>query len=74
METSSSLPPIAPIFNVTLESLFIDPDKLLRLLRSLDPQKFHDDYGISITMITLCDEAIIEPLCMIYRKCLETGV
>ena len=74
VETSSYLPPIAPKCNVTLESLFIDPDKLLRLLRSLDPQKSHGDDGISITMIKLCDEAIIEPLCMIYRKCLETGV
>ena len=29
VETSSSLPPIAPKCYVTLESLFIDPDKLL---------------------------------------------
>ena len=74
VEISSSLPSIASKCHVTLKSLFIDPDKLLRLLLSLNPQKSHGDDGISIAMIKLCDEAFIGPLCMIYRKCLETGV
>ena len=57
---------LVPKCNVTIESLSIDRNKLLRLIRSSDPQKSHGDDGISINMIKLCNESIIKPLCMIY--------
>ena len=65
---------LIPKCNVTKESLSIDPKKLLPLIRSLDPQKFHGDDGISIKLIKLCDESGIKPVCMKYKKCIETGV
>ena len=74
IETSSSLSMLVPKCNVTIESLSIDPNKLLRLIRSLDPKESHGDDGISINMIKLCDESIIKPLCMIFKKFMETGV
>ena len=40
----------------------------------MDPQKSHGDDNISINMIKLCDESVIKPLCMIYEKCIESGV
>ena len=74
IETSSSLPMLVSKCNVTIESLSIDPNKLLRLIRSLDRQKSHGDDGISINIIKLCDESIIKPHCMIYTKFMKTGV
>ena len=47
--------------------------KVLNIIRSLDANKAHGCDNISISMIKICDSAVMEPLCMIYEKCLETG-
>ena len=46
----------------------------LNIIRSLDTKKAHGCDDISISMIEICDSAIVEPLCLIFEKCLETGV
>ena len=37
------------------------------------PSKAHGCDNISIAMSKICDFTIVEPLCMIFEKCLETG-
>ena len=43
------------------------------IIRSLDPEKAHGWDDISINMIKLCDVAIVNPLYLTYKKCLDTG-
>ena len=51
----------------------IDRQKVVKLIRALDSSKAHGCDNISIAMIKICDIAIVEPLCMIFEKCLTTG-
>ena len=52
----------------------VDRVKVLSLIRSLDSNKAHGWDGISAHMIKLCDSSIVEPLCIIFDKCLEAGI
>ena len=53
--------------------LRIDRQKVVKLIRALDSSKAHGCDNIAIAMIKICDIAIVEPLCMIFEKCLTTG-
>ena len=46
---------------------------MTKLIRALDPSKAHDCDNIPIAMTKICDSMIVEPLCMIFEKCLVTG-
>ena len=72
--TGSTLPTLLPRCNPLLHGLPIDRGKVLKLIRSLDSKKAHGCDEISIMMIKICDSLIVEPLCLIFEKCLETGV
>ena len=41
---------------------------------ALNSSKAHGWDGISAHMIKLCDSALLEPLCLIFERCLETGI
>ena len=43
------------------------------MIRSLDSKKAHGCDDLSIAMLKICDFAIVEPLSLIYEKCLESG-
>ena len=47
---------------------------MLRIIRSLDTKKAHGCDGISVSMIKICDNSIVDPLCCIFERCLETGI
>ena len=51
----------------------ITGEKILHIIRSLDPKKAHGWDDLSINMIKLCDIEIVKPLYLTYMKCLETG-
>ena len=57
-----------------LQSIHVGREKILNIIRSLDTKKAHGCDDISISMIKICDSAIVEPLYLIFEKCLETGV
>ena len=71
---SSTLPNFQPTCNALLQSLDIDREKVTKLIRALDTTKAHGCDEISISMIKICDTSIVEPLCLIFEKCLETGI
>ena len=60
--------------SATTYSLEIDKEKVLRIIRALRLKKAHCCDDISISMIKMCDTSIVEPLCLIFEKCLEIGV
>ena len=46
----------------------------LKLMRSLNINKAHGHDDISITMIKVCDKAVLEHLSIIYKNCIDTGI
>ena len=71
--TGSTIPTFLPQCDEILQDLIIDREKVLQLIRSLNSNKAHGWDGISAHMIKLCDSSIVEPLCLIFEKCIETG-
>ena len=72
-QNNSALPRFFSRCNTVLENIEIDPSKVLKIVRSLDPNKAHGWDSLSISMIKICDAEIVIPLCLIYKKCLATG-
>ena len=71
--TSSILPSFVPSSIPVLQHLNVSRERVLNLIRALDSCKSHGCDEISITMIKICDDAIVEPLCMIFERCIQTG-
>ena len=69
----SVLPNFISRCNLPLANIDIDPDKVLKIIRSLDCNKAHGWDNLSIAMIKICDVGIMKPLCLIYNKCLASG-
>ena len=73
-ENDAVLPALFPITNLILEDIEVSPRKILGLIRSLDSNKAHGCDDVSISMLKICDEAIVLPLKLIYSNCLKKGV
>ena len=73
VSNDSVLPNLGSRCNTSLSSVEITGEKILSIIRSLDPEKAHGWDDISINMIKLCDIEIVKPLYLIYTECLETG-
>ena len=73
LATGSALPDFLPRCNKKLGNIIIDRDKALKLIRNLNTNKAHGFGDISASMIKICDCSIVEPLCLIFEKCLDTG-
>ena len=68
------LPALFPRTGLILEDIEVSPRKILELIRSLDSNKAHGRDDVSISMLKICDEAVVLPLKLIYTNCLEKGV
>ena len=69
----SVLPNFISRCNLPLANIDIDPDKVLKIIRSLDSNKDHGWDNLSIAVIKICDVGIVKPLCLIYNQCLASG-
>ena len=49
---------------------YLDND-ILKIIRSLDINKAHVHYDISVRMVKLCDDSNINPLSIIYKNCIN---
>ena len=47
---------------------------ILKIIRSLNVNKAHGHDGISVRMIKMCDESLVQSLSLIFRGCIDTGV
>ena len=50
-------------------NITIDADTIIKLIRSLDPNKAHGCDGISIRMLKLCATSISKPLNILFNNC-----
>ena len=57
-----------------LTSIKFDNNDILKIIRSLNVNKAHGHDGISVRMIKMCDESLVQPLSLIFRGCIDTGV
>ena len=73
ISNDSVLPNFVSRCHSSLSNVEITGEKILKIIRSLDPKKAHGWDNISINMIKLCDVVIVNPLYLIYKKCLDTG-
>ena len=60
--------------NNLLETIEIDADKVLKIIRSLDRDKAHGWDDMSVSIVKICDSSIVQPLCSSYETCMHTGV
>ena len=50
-----------------LTSIKFDNNDILKIIRSLNVNKAHGHDGISVRMIKMCDESLVQPLSLIFR-------
>ena len=57
-----------------LTSIKFGNSDILKIIRSFNVNKAHVHDGISVRMIKMCDESLVQPLSLIFRGCIDTGV
>ena len=55
-----------------LSTFEICPGDIVKIIRSLDPNKAHGHDEITIRMIKMCASSIAKPLAILFRNCLES--
>ena len=74
INTGSELPPILVPNAPLLTDVSISDEKILNIIRSLNPNKAHGWDDISVRMIKICDDALLLPLSIIFESCMSQGV
>ena len=73
IETGSELPAKYLLTHHRLESVNLDPAKLLSIICAFDVSKAHGWDNVSLHMVKICDKSLVEPLFSIFQFLLETG-
>ena len=74
IQNTSSLPTFLPRIDSQLKDIAVNKNHVLKLIRTLDTKKAHGCDEISVSMIKICDSSTVDPLCMIFEKCVSTGL
>ena len=57
-----------------LNSINFSENDILKIIKAPDIQKAHGKDDISIRMVSICDDALIKALSIIYKNCIENGI
>ena len=74
IDTGSEIPQDAPVTTNLITDFVISEEKILNIIRSLNPNKAHGWDEISVRMIKLSDDALVLPLKTIFINCLRRGI
>ena len=74
LDTGSEIPSDVPVIASQLQEFVISEEKILRIIRNLNPNKAHGWDEISVRMIKMCDNSLIIPLKLIFQNCLRHGI
>ena len=74
IDTGSEIPLETQRNPILINDFVISDEKILKIIRSLNPNKAHGWDEISIRMIKLSDVALVSPLKIIFTNCLRRGV
>ena len=72
--TGSKIPTFNSPIASPLTDFTISDEKILRIIRSLNPNKAHGWDDMSIWMINVCDDALLLPLRLIFENCVNQGI
>ena len=61
LENDAVLPSLFPRTSLIPKDIEVSPRKFLELIRSLDSNKAHGCDDVSISVVKICDEAIVLP-------------
>ena len=74
IDTGSEIPHDMQGSSTLISDFVISEEKILSIIRSLNPNKAHGWDEISIRMIKLSDTSLLTPLKIIFTNCLRHGV
>ena len=74
IDTGSVIPEHNPINLTLIETFVISEEKILNIIRSLNPNKAHGWEEISVRMIKLSDGALVLRLKIIFTNCSRRGL
>ena len=74
VQNDSSLPPFNYITDSRISNIQIQNDRILSLIRGIDPNKAHGPDMITGQMLIICDESIVLPLNYIFTNILRTSI
>ena len=74
IDTGSELPQDAPPLTSLISDFPISDEKILNIIRSLNPNKAHGWDEIYVRMIKLSDAALVIPRRIIFKNCLRRGL
>ena len=74
--TSSSVLPSTISFKThsRLNCISFEKEDILKIIRNLNVNKAHGHNDISIRMLKICDSEVVEPLSLIYKICINSGI
>ena len=73
LDTGSQIPVLSPLTNSLLTEFPISRASLFLIIKNLNPNKSHGFDQISVRMIKLCGETILDPFMIILQNCLNKG-
>ena len=73
IENESELPPLEYHTHHRINNIIIDENKILPLIRNLNPNKAMGSDGISGKMLLICDQTVVLPLTIIFRNILASS-
>ena len=74
IDTGSEIPQETQVTTTLITDFVIPEEKILNIIRSLNPNKAHGWDEISVRMIKLSDDALVLPLKTIFINCLRRGL
>ena len=74
IDTNSEFSQDAPAPLTLINDFTISEEKILNVIRSLNPNKAHGWDEISLRMIKSADASVVTPLMVIFTNCLRRGV
>ena len=72
IETGIELPAECMLTHHCLESVNLDPAKILSVIRAFDVSKAYGWDNMFVCMVKICDESLVKPLFNIFQFLLET--
>ena len=74
IDTGSEIPQQTPATTTLINDFVISEEKILKIIRALNPNKAHGWDEISVRMIKLSDAALVPPLKIIFTNCFRRGI
>ena len=74
IDTGNEIPQDIPAATPLMNDFVISDEKILHIIRSLNPNKSHGWDEISTRMIKMSDAALVLPLKIIFTNCLRRGL